>query len=187
MYSWICLFRVKANNNVKKVWWKMISFLFFFTWVMAQLAIIVWRLFLSFFLFFLLHMVFHLNSTCIIPFLESIKWYFSLIRPLYTTSSRLTSTCPNGSCGKRTNQKFDYKLACFKIECMMNMKGFFITYLWSETKACSLTYNLYVNLFRNWRLIKQKLELFIPQWISTSLNDLMRKTITLRAIINRNL
>lgn len=42
----------------------------------------------------------HCISTCIIPCLELIRWYFWLMRPLCTTSIRLISTCPNDSCGK---------------------------------------------------------------------------------------
>jgi hypothetical protein len=41
--------------------------------------------------------VLHRISTCITPFFESIRWYFWLMRPLCTTSSRLISTCPNDS------------------------------------------------------------------------------------------
>lgn len=43
------------------------------------------------------HTVFHLISTCIIPFLELMRWYFSLIRPLFTTSTRFIFTCPSDS------------------------------------------------------------------------------------------
>lgn len=39
-----------------------------------------------------------LISTCIFPFLESIRWYFWLMRPLCTTSVRFTCTYPNDSC-----------------------------------------------------------------------------------------
>ena len=41
--------------------------------------------------------VVHLISTCITPFFELIRWYFWLIRPLWTTSVRLISTFPKHS------------------------------------------------------------------------------------------
>lgn len=41
--------------------------------------------------------VVHLISTCITPFFELIRWYFWLMRPLWTTSVRLISTYPKNS------------------------------------------------------------------------------------------
>lgn len=83
--------------------------------------------FFFFFSFLIDHMVFHRSSTCITPFFESIKWYFWLIRPLWTTSARLISTCPKDSYIKkkkkeriRLGQRFNF--LCRRIHCRSFIK-----------------------------------------------------------------
>lgn len=140
-------------------------------------------MFFFFFPFLIDHMVFHRSSTCITPFFESIKWYFWLIRPLWTTSARLISTCPKDSYIKkkkkeriRLGQRFNF--LCRRIHCRSFIKRIKtnkievgITYIiWGylgiEANACPFTHNLYVDLVLHRRLFKQELELFVPHRIA---------------------
>lgn len=63
----------------------------------------------------------HFISTCIIPCLELIRWYFVLMRPLCTTSPRLISTCPNDSCEERSFRTFTNRISCLQICDVMPM------------------------------------------------------------------
>lgn len=116
-------------------------------------------------------MTFHLVSKCMIPSLDSIRWYFSLMCPFLTTSARLISTYPNDSCVENQDPSSAYAKGMWNSD---NMIGGL--YLKHKPHASSPAHDFDVDEVLHGSLVQHELELLVPIRISSFLDSLWMHT-----------